>query len=55
VQNFADQHSRHADVVGVFAAARGLFRRVDHRGGLADNAELTHLKFVIPTTFFHPD
>src|SRR6202040_1197420 len=33
---------RHAEIVGVFAAARRLFRRVNHGGGLADDAELAH-------------
>ena len=39
MQNLANQHPGHAEIVSVFAAARGLFRRVDHGGGLADNAE----------------
>ena len=39
MQNLADQHAGHAEVVGVFARAGGLFRRVDHRGGLADDGE----------------
>src|SRR5208282_2669296 len=42
MQNFPDQHAGHAEVVSIFAGAGGLFRRVDHRGGLSDDGKISH-------------
>ena len=47
MQNLPNQHPGHAEIVGIFAATGGFFRRIDHGGGLADNAEVTHRGLVI--------
>ena len=53
MQNLANQHAGHAEIVGVLAGAGGLFRRVDHGGGLADDGEVaTH--FSVPRALVIP-
>ncbi len=43
MKNLSDEHARDAEVVRVFAGAGCLLRRVNHRGGLADDGEISHL------------
>src|SRR5258708_26832330 len=49
MQNLANQHTREAEVVGIFARPRGLARGVDHSGRLADRGVVTHSSRVIPS------
>ena len=43
MQNLADQHSRHAEIVGVLSAWPVVFsRRIHQRDRLSDDGELAH-------------
>jgi hypothetical protein len=42
MQNFADQHRRKGQVVGVLASAGGLAGGIDHSDRTADDGEIWH-------------
>src|SRR5205807_2473989 len=42
VQDLADQHARHKQIVRVSARASGFLRRVYHGDGLSDDGKITH-------------
>ena len=48
MENAAYQHAGNGEIVGIFALAGGLARRVDQRDGLADYGEVGHFAAAIP-------
>ena len=52
MQNFADQHSRHAEIVGIFSVAGGFSCGINQRDGFSDYGKFTH--FASPPFLFSP-
>src|SRR5579872_6689915 len=46
MQNFAGQHPRDGEVVGVLAGTGGLTSRIDHGDRFTDDGELTHMSIA---------